>query len=362
MLFQKKKIDFPNNNNQCKIRLDLINYMINLNSEELRKYENECNKHSYSIINLKQSIQKINEIENEKSKESNDNNNICLKENLINNNNIEQNEKIGIIINNDNINLEENKNNNDDKEKSNVNNLKKYFLRDKKPKIMNFPNNNLIKQKRKRNIIKKKNETHQKLKKQKLNNTNEIKIKKNNLKKIINENEIKNEKNNSESLFDFLSYIDEKIECKKEKKYCKEKNKMSNEERKSFIQNIKEKIQKLTFKQIIQIQKKFFVNNNNNNNEINLNLNELDQEHLKRLNIYVDSYINDNLLNSNYISYIQELKNLNQIQLENKKYKSIFENISESDEFSDDDSYQSEKIIKNQFHNQKDSNSETMED
>ena len=80
MLFQKKKIDFPNNNNQCKIRLDLINYMINLNSEELRKYENECNKHSYSIINLKQSIQKINEIENEKSKESNDNNNICLKD------------------------------------------------------------------------------------------------------------------------------------------------------------------------------------------------------------------------------------------------------------------------------------------
>jgi hypothetical protein len=79
--------------------------------------------------------------------------------------------------------------------------------------------------------------------------------------------------------------------------------------------------------------------------------------------IYVDSYMDDNLLDPNYISYTQELKNINQNQLENKKYKSIFDNISESDTFSDDDdSIQSEEFIKNQVHNQKDSNSETMED
>ena len=361
MLFQKKKIDFLNNNNQCKIRLDLINYMLNLNSEELKKYEKECNKYSYSIFNLNQSIQKINELENEQSKNLNDNNNICIKENVINNENIEKKEKIGIIINNDNINFEESKNNNDEKKTNNLNKyMTKYYLREKKSKIKNVIKENRIKKKRKRNIIKKKKTNLQLKKKENLNKTKEKKIKNNNLKKIIDENEIKIEQSNTESLFDFLSYIDEKIECKKEKKYFREKNKMSIEERKIFIQNLKEKIQKLTFKQIIQIQKKFFVNNNNNN-EIYLNLNELDQEHLKRLNIYVDSYINDNLLNSNYISYIQELKNLNQIQLENKKYKSIFDNITESDE-SDDDSNQSEEIIKNTIHNQKDSNSETMED
>ena len=364
MLFQKKKIDLPNNNKQCRIRLDLINYMLNLKSEEFKKYEKECNKYSYSITNLNQSIQKINEVQNEKSNNSNDNNNnICLKGNLINNEKIETKEKIGIIFNNDNIKLEENKNDNVEKIKNNLNQYKtKYFLREKRPKIVKFLDENLIQKKRKRKIKKKISKSIL-MKKEKLNNkAKEIKIKKNNLKKIIDENEIKNEKNNTESLFGFFSYIDKKMEFKKEKKYCREKNKMSNEERKIFIQNLKEKIQKLTFGQIIQIQKKFFVNNIDNN-EINLNLSELDQEHLKRLNIYVDSYMDDNLLDPNYISYTQELKNINQNQLENKKYKSIFDNISESDTFSDDDdSIQSEEFIKNQVHNQKDSNSETMED
>lgn len=92
---------------------------------------------------------------------------------------------------------------------------------------------------------------------------------------------------------------------------------MTTEEKKMFIEHLIKNIRKLTFNQIIQIKNKFF-NNYGNEKEINLNLDELSQEELKRLNIYVDSYKNDNLLNPSYVPYNKELEN-REINLVHKK-------------------------------------------
>ncbi len=280
MFFEKKGNYY---NHSVRIKLDLINYMINLNSEEAKEYESECRKFGYSLLSLNNFLKKnfkSEEDEKEKENENNFEKNIELDK-------INDNEKIEIIVKNEKNNLRSEKD--------------KYYFRERKPK-----NNNLIEKKNeKKKLVNHK--TTNRIKKEKF----QTKIKKEK-KDILNNLEV-----NTESLFEFFSYLDEKIECKKEKKYFKEKKKMTTEEKKMFIEHLIKNIRKLTFNQIIQIKNKFF-NNYGNEKEINLNLDELSQEELKRLNIYVDSYKNDNLLNPSYVPYNKELEN-REINLVHKK-------------------------------------------
>ncbi len=280
MFFEKKGNYY---NHSVRIKLDLLNYMINLNSEEAKEYESECKKFGYSLLSLNNFLKKnfkSEEDEKEKENENNFEKNIELDK-------INDNEKIEIIVKNEKNNLRSEKD--------------KYYFRERKPK-----NNNLIEKKNeKKKLVNHK--TTNRIKKEKF----QTKIKKEK-KDILNNLEV-----NTESLFEFFSYLDEKIECKKEKKYFKEKKKMTTEEKKMFIEHLIKNIRKLTFNQIIQIKNKFF-NNYGNEKEINLNLDELSQEELKRLNIYVDSYKNDNLLNPSYVPYNKELEN-REINLVHKK-------------------------------------------
>ncbi len=278
MFFEKKGNYY---NHSVRIKLDLLNYMINLNSEEAKEYESECKKFGYSLLSLNNFLKKnFKTEEEEKENENNFEKNIELDK-------INDNEKIEIIVKNEKNNLRSEKD--------------KYYFRERKPK-----NNNLIEKKNeKKKLVNHK--TTNRIKKEKF----QTKIKKEK-KDILNNLEV-----NTESLFEFFSYLDEKIECKKEKKYFKEKKKMTTEEKKMFIEHLIKNIRKLTFNQIIQIKNKFF-NNYGNEKEINLNLDELSQEELKRLNIYVDSYKNDNLLNPSYVPYNKELEN-REINLVHKK-------------------------------------------
>ena len=279
-MFLEKKGNYYNHS--VRIKLDLVNYMINLDSEEAKEYESECRKFGYSLLSLNNFLKKnFKSEEEEKENENNFEKNTELDK-------INDNEKIEIIVKNE-------------KENKLRNEKDKYYFRKRKTK-----NNNLIEKKNeKKKLVNhkitnkiKKEKFHTKIKKEKKDKLNNLEV-------------------NAESLYEFFSYLDEKIECKKEKKKLKKKKKMTTEEKKMFIEHLIKNIRKLTFNQIIQIKNKFF-NNYGNEKEINLNLDELSQEELKRLNIYVDSYKNDNLLNPSYVPYNKELEN-REINLVHKK-------------------------------------------
>ena len=320
MFFEKKGNYY---NHSVRIKLDLVNYMINLNSEEAKEYESECRKFGYSLLSLNNFIKKnFKSEEEEKENENNFEKNIELDK-------INDNEKIEIIVK---------------KEKENKlrSEKDKYYFRKRKPK-----NNNLIEKKNeKKKLVNhkttnriKKEKFQTKIKKEKKDKLNNLEVNAESLYEFFSKAETL-----AISCYEFFSYLDEKIECKKEKKYFKEKKKMTTEEKKMFIEHLIKNIRKLTFNQIIQIKNKFF-NNYGNEKEINLNLDELSQEELKRLNIYVDSYKNDNLLNPSYVPYNKELEN-REINLVHKKrfleVKSDFSSF--DDESSQNVKSSSEKI------------------
>ena len=296
--------------------LNSIKFIPNLNYEEIKEYEKIFNELNISLFNLDNSLKKLFESEggiindintyqnllNEEEKQTcdseyDDNSNEYKKYKII------KKEKIENLNKNHKEIINEVNNDKDNNEKNQTINQKYYFRRRKDENL----NNNLIGKKRNRNEIKKNIIKHKSTKKEK----KKIKKKKNETLKKSKNNE---ENINNESLINYFSFIDEKIKNKQDKKYVPSKIKMSNEERKDFIINIKNKMEKLTLKQIIQIKEKFFKYNIDNISEVNLS--QLNQEHLQRLNIYVDSFINDNLLQSNYIPYKEELNKEKQI----KKY------------------------------------------
>ena len=296
--------------------LNSIKFIPNLNYEEIKEYEKIFNELNISLFNLDNSLKKLFESENkiindintyqnllnEEEKQTcdseyDDNSNEYKKYKII------KKEKIENLNKNHKEIINEVNNDKDNNEKNQTINQKYYFRRRKDENL----NNNLIRKKRNRNEIKKNIIKHKSTKKEK----KKIKKKKNETLKKSKNNE---ENINNESLINYFSFIDEKIKNKQDKKYVPSKIKMSNEERKDFIINIKNKMEKLTLKQIIQIKEKFFKYNIDNISEVNLS--QLNQELLQRLNIYVDSFINDNLLQSNYIPYKEELNKEKQI----KKY------------------------------------------
>ena len=136
-------------------------------------------------------------------------------------------------------------------------------------------------------------------------------------------------------LIKLLFSLEKKVNNKKNKK------KEFKEERKNFIKTIKLKIENLTLEQIKQISEKFFSDKNNNENEICLELNKLNDDVLKKLLTYVNNLEHENLKNKNFISYKDEIR---KIELNDKKnndlhnFKSIFDQESNSNIFSDSDS------------------------
>ena len=152
---------------------------------------------------------------------------------------------------------------------------------------------------------------------------------------------LESKKIKKEELIKLLFSLEKTVNNKKNK--IKERDEIIEfkEKRKNFIKSIKIKIENLTLEQIKQISEKFFSDNNNNENEICLELNKLNDDVLKRLYTYVYNLENKNLQNQNFISYKDEIR---KIELNNKKsnnldnFKSIFNNDSLLNDFTDSDS------------------------
>jgi hypothetical protein len=142
-------------------------------------------------------------------------------------------------------------------------------------------------------------------------------------------------------LIKLLFSLEKKVNNKKNKKKEIDEIIEFKEERKNFIKTIKLKIENLTLEQIKQISEKFFSDKNNNENEICLELNKLNDDVLKKLLTYVNNLEHENLQNKNFISYKDEIR---KIELNDKKnndlhnFKSIFDQESNSNIFSDSDS------------------------
>ena len=142
-------------------------------------------------------------------------------------------------------------------------------------------------------------------------------------------------------LIKLLFSLEKKVNNKKNKKKEIDEIIEFKEERKNFIKTIKLKIENLTLEQIKKISEKFFSDKNNNENEICLELNKLNDDVLKKLLTYVNNLEHENLQNKNFISYKDEIR---KIELNDKKnndlhnFKSIFDQESNSNIFSDSDS------------------------
>ena len=206
----------------------------------------------------------------------------------------------------------------------------KYYLREKK-KTKNIPELN-IKRKREKSLKKKKSI------KNTINPTFHKKF-------DLNSKVIK-----KEYLLRLLSSLNKKIDSKRDKTIEEKKIYLSNEERTKFIKEIRFKIINLTLAQIKEISNTFFNEFNNNEDEINLELNKLNHNELKRLNLFVNDLKNKNSLNENFISYKDELKK-HEINNQDKKeknelknFQSIFGDIIMSDSDSDSDSDESDSL------------------
>ena len=205
--------------------------------------------------------------------------------------------------------------------------------------------------------------------KKKIQYTSQLKIKRNREKKIKKKNIIKNNIKSTiikklnlnskeirkDDLLKLLSSLYKKVNNKKDKVLDKENIYLSNEERKQFIKEIRLKIINLTLSQIKEISKTFFNNFNNNDDLINLELNKLNHNELKRLNSFINNFQKINSSNENFISYKDELKN-HEIKNQEKKnlnelknFESIFgkNNFSDSDSDSDESDSLNEKSTNN---------------
>ena len=108
-----------------------------------------------------------------------------------------------------------------------------------------------------------------------------------------------------EEIYKMLKYFDDKNKTKKDKKIVPDKIKMPLEQINFFRNGIKKRIQNLSLTQIKEINNKYF---NSVNDQINIELLNLSQEQLKRLQIDIEQYENLNKYNPNFINYIEELR------------------------------------------------------
>ena len=142
-------------------------------------------------------------------------------------------------------------------------------------------------------------------------------------------------------LIKLLFSLEKTVNNTKDKIKGRDENIVFKKEKQNFINTIKIKIENLTLEQIKQISEKFFSDKNNNENEICLELNKLNDDVLKKLLTYVNNLEHENLQNKNFISYKDEIR---KIELNDKKnndlhnFKSIFDQESNSNIFSDSDS------------------------
>ncbi len=200
--------------------------------------------------------------------------------------------------------------------------------------------------------------------KKNIKNISQLNLKRNREKNIKNKKLIKNKTNptfhgkfdleskviRKEELLKLLSSLNKKIDSKKDKVLDEEIFYLSNEERKQFIKEIRLKIINLNLEQIKEISKTFFNDINNNEDEINLELNLLNHNQLKRLNLFINDLNKKNSLNENFISFKDELKkheNKNKDKKDTheiKNFESIFGNNIISDSDSDSDSEESDSL------------------
>ena len=139
-------------------------------------------------------------------------------------------------------------------------------------------------------------------------------------------------------LYKYIKSLDNKINSKKEKNYVLDKIQLPFYEINQLRKELKRRIENLTLPQVIEINKKF---GNNNENEINIELNKLSQEQLKRLKNNIEDYENNNAIDPNFINYKEEMKkkpneqvnNINIIEADNN----VSNNFSDSSDSDDDD-------------------------
>lgn len=281
MFFHKDIKNIPHKELRI-LRLDLINRIICLNTKQAELYKKKCDELGYDLLSLDKAFPKI---------------------------------KFSY-----NINLEEE----EDEFKKN------YFLRERKKQ-----------EKKKSHVV---SEKKKKLnKKRKHNNNNSIeKIKdmnylynqlKKNKKEFYNNSII-----SKKDLYKYIKSLDNKINSKKEKNYVLDKIQLPFYEINQLRKELKRRIENLTLPQVIEINKKF---GNNNENEINIELNKLSQEQLKRLKNNIEDYENNNAIDPNFINYKEEMKkkpneqvnNINIIEADNN----VSNNFSDSSDSDDDD-------------------------
>ena len=331
MLFQKKK-KFPQHKELNIIRLELIDYIICLNKKSAEIYNDECSKIGLNIFSLKEALPKLVNLYDLKNKDSE---------------------------------------NNDDSNSSLKDSKKYYYFRErqkKDKKKLNFGNED------RNNFLNKKRNNHKK------NNNNKDLIKNKNNYIYINKNSAEYLNNNvipREDLFKFFKILDNKIGRKREKNIVTDKVQMSIEEKKEFINEIRNRFLQLSLAQVMEIQHKFFNDSSNNceNGIINIELNKLSQEKLKRLYYYIQDYEMNNLLDPNFINYKEEIKrrnsekknpivnNIHNFSFNNHKtYMSDFDDSDDSDD--DDDNLSDEsnqkKIDSNIQENENNLNKENL--
>ena len=108
-------------------------------------------------------------------------------------------------------------------------------------------------------------------------------------------------------IYKMIKFIHDKMKTKREKKIIPDKIKLSLDEMRTLKLNLKKKIENLGLSQIKDINDKYF-NQNQENDKINIDLNKLSQEQLKRLLIDIEELEDLNKYNPNFINYKEELR------------------------------------------------------
>ena len=249
MLYQKdSKKNCEYKELKC-LRLELVNYIICLNNKDAELFEEKCKIQKYKLLSYEDSL-------------------LHLKEN-------NHNESIYTI------NLRER----NKKQNNRIHKDDDYDNKEEK----NFLN-------------KKRNENNNKKKEVKLKNNSKYIVLEKNSKEYLNGNLIP-----ISEIYKMVKCFYDKMKTKREKKIIPDKIKLSLDEMRTLKLNLKKKIENLGLSQIKDINDKYF-NQNQENDKINIDLNKLSQEQLKRLLIDIEELEDLNKYNPNFINYKEELR------------------------------------------------------
>ena len=191
------------------------------------------------------------------------------------------------------------------------------------------------------NNIREENNYLNKKRKKKNNKKKELKLKNNSKYIVIDKNSEEYLKGNVipiAEIYKMMKFIHDKMKTKREKKIIPDKIKLSLDEMRTLKLNLKKKIQNLSLNQIKEINNKYF-NTNSENDKIDINLNQLSQEVLKRLQIDIEELEDLNKYNPNFINYKEELRRRIPDNQKVSQFK-IFsqDNDNHDSEFTDSDS------------------------